>query len=129
MLRLAMAIGVAYALMGVALAISPDWFLSAVDWESRQGLYVAAGIRVAVGTVVLLAASAWRFPRVFRAVGAIALTAGLLIPFIPIGFWSEWIRWWMVDNLTLFRTIIAIAATLGGAFIAYASLPKGAAAP
>ncbi len=128
MSKLAMAVGFFYVLMGATLAVSPEWFLSVVDWPSRQGLYVSAGIRGIVGLVLLLAAPTSRFPRVFRVIGAIALTAGLLLPFVPIEFWGEVMRWWTVDHLTLFRTVLAIAATLGGAFVAYAAAPKGVAA-
>ncbi len=128
MSKLAMAVGLFYFALGVALGVSPEWFLSVVDWPSRQGLYIAAGIRVIVGLVLLLAASASRFPRVFRVIGAIALAGGLLLPFVPIEFWGEWMRWWTVDQLTLLRTILAASGTLFGAFIAYASVPRGAAA-
>jgi hypothetical protein len=44
--KLAMAVGFFYVLIRVALALSPQWFLSVVDWPSRQGLYVDAGFRV-----------------------------------------------------------------------------------
>ncbi len=127
MSKLAMAVGLVYVLLGTALAVSPEWFLSAMDWESRQGLYVSAGIRAVVGIVLLLAASNSRFPRVFRVIGVIALAAGLLLLFVPIEFWGDVMRWWTVDHLTLFRTVLATGATLGGAFIAYAAAPRRAA--
>jgi len=127
MWKLAVAVGLVYVLLGLALAVSPEWFLSALDWESRQGLYVSAGIRVVVGIVLLLAASTSRFPRVFRVIGAIALAAGLVLPFVSIEFWGEVMRWWTVDHLPLFRTFISTGATLGGAFIAFAAAPRRAA--
>ncbi len=127
MSKLAMAVGVLYFLLGVAVAVSPDWFLSVVDWPSRQGLYVAAGIRVIVGLVLLLAAPASRFPRVFRVIGAIALAAGMILPFVSIDFWGEWMRYWTVDQLTAFRTTLAISGTIFRAFMTYAAAPKGTA--
>jgi len=127
MSKLAMVIGVVYILIGVTLALFPEWFLSVVDWESRQGLYVAAGIRVVVGAVLLLAASTLRFPGLFRFIGALALAAGLMLALAPIEFWGQMMRWWVVDHATLFRTATAIGATLFGAFIVYSATPKGAA--
>jgi hypothetical protein len=126
MSKLAVAVGFLYVLMGATLAVSADWFLSVVDWESRQGLYVSAGIRGVVGLVLLVAAPTSRFPRVFRVIGVIALAAGLLMPFLPIEFWGEVIRWWTVDHLMLFRTLLAVAATLAGSFIVYAFATKSA---
>ena len=124
MSKMAMGLSFFYILMGVTIAISPEWFLSVVDWPSREGLYVSAGLRVVVGIVLLLAAPASRFPRTFRVFGAIALVAGLMLLSLPIEFWSPYLRWWTVDHLTLFRTILAIAATLVGAFFAYAATPR-----
>ena len=128
MLKLVMAVGFFTVLIGVAVGISPERFLSLVDWPSREGLYVAAGIRVVVGILLLLAAPASRFPRVFRVIGVIALVAGLLMPFVPIRFWGDFMRWWIVDHLALFRILLAIGAILLGSFLAYAATPKRTAA-
>ena len=125
--KLAMAVGVVYILLGVSLAVAPEWFLAIIDWESRQGLLAAAAIRVVVGLVLLLAAPSSKFPKVFRVFGTLALIAGLIILFIPLGFWAEHMRWWIVENTSLFRWVLATAAPLFGAFIAYASLPRRAA--
>ena len=46
--KLGMVVGVVYVLMGVSVAVAPEWFLS-VDWGSRQGLLTAAAMRVGVG--------------------------------------------------------------------------------
>ena len=46
---------------------------------------------------------------------------------VKIEFWGEAMRWWTVEHLTLFRAVLAIAATLGGVFIVYAAAPKAAA--
>ena len=123
MTKLVKVIGVGYILMGVLVAVYPEWFLS-VDWASRSGLFMAAGLRVVVGLVLILAASASRFPTVFRVVGGIALLAGLMLPFIPIDLWAGLMTWWMVDNVALLRVTMGIGATLGGGFIAWAAEPK-----
>ena len=128
MSKLAMALGFLYVALGATLAVFPEWFLSVVDWPSRHGLNVAAGIRAVLGIVLLLAAPTSRFPVVFRVIGALALAGGLLLPFAPIDLWGEFIRWWIVDQYTLFRVALGIAATLFGAFIVYAAAPRVATA-
>lgn len=123
MSKLTKAIGYFYILLGLSVVVVPDWFLS-VDWPSRQGLYIAAGLRVVIGFILILAASASRFPRVFRVFGGLALIAGLLMPFMSLLLWSEYMEWWMVDHYTLFRAIFAVAGTVLGGFLIWASEPK-----
>ena len=124
--RLAVALGAFYVLLGVMAAISPEWFVTVVDWGTRAGQLVAAGIRVVAGGILLLAASTSRFPRTFSVFGAIALVAGLLIPVLPIEFWAEYMHWWMVDQLQPFRAVMFIAGTAFGAFIIYGAKPRHA---
>ena len=124
MRRLARAIGVAYVLLGLSVAVSPERMISAADWESRQGLFVAAAIRVAVGLVLLLAAPTSRYPTMFRVMGTIALIVGLVMPLTPIEIFAEYMRWWMVENVGFFRAVFATAATLFGAFMVYAARPN-----
>ena len=123
MSKIAVAVGVAYMLMGLSQAVAPDWLLS-VDWGSRTGLMIAAGIRVVVGIVLLLAAPASRFPKVFKVIGVLALVAGCVLPFIPLEFWAHMMRWWTVEHPTAFRAGFGVSATLAGAFIAWAAVPK-----
>ena len=56
-------LGVAFILMGLWVAVFPDQLVSIVDWESQQGLYVAAGLRVVIGLVLVLSASSTRYPK------------------------------------------------------------------
>ena len=121
--KLAIAVGVAYVLLGVSVAVSPEWILS-TDWGSRRGLLFAAGIRVVVGVVLLFAARTTEYPRTFRVFGTVALVAGVIMPFVPLDSWAEYMRWWTVENTSLFRWIFATAATLFGAFVVYAALPR-----
>ena len=121
--KLGMVVGAVYVLMGVSVAVAPEWFLS-VDWGSRQGLLTAAAIRLSVGVALLVSASASKYPKVFRVFGTIALIAGLTMSFVPLDSWAEYMRWWTVENTSLFRWVFATAATLFGAFIVYAALPR-----
>ncbi|MDH3732885.1 MAG: hypothetical protein OEU54_05090 [Gemmatimonadota bacterium] len=122
--KLGMAVGVVYLLLGLSMAVSPGWFFSITDWTSRQGLLIAAVMRVVIGIALHLAAPASRYPRVFRVIGTIALVAGLIMLFIPLEFWAEHMQWWMVDNASAFRWILVLAATPFGAFVVYAARPR-----
>ncbi len=119
---LAMVLGVAFILVGVLVAVSPERLLSLADWESRRGLYIAAALRVVSGLVLILAAPASRSPTGFRIVGAIALLAGLVLPPIPTDRWTTFIRWWTKEHRNLYRASATVAILLG-TFIVYAALP------
>ena len=125
--KLAVAVGALYVLLGVSVAVTPEWFLSITDWGSRRGLLAAATIRIVVGFALILAAPTSKYPKTLRIFGIIALTAGLTMPFVPLDSWAEYMRWWIVENTSAFRWVFATAATLFGTFIVYAALPKRAA--
>ena len=122
--KLAVAVGSIYVLLGVSLAVTPDWFLSITDWESQRGLLTGAAVDVVVGFALILAASESKYPKTLRILGIIALIAGLTTPFIPLDSWAEYMRWWIVENASAFRWVFATAATLFGTFIVHAALPR-----
>jgi hypothetical protein len=122
--KLGVAVGVVYVLLGVSVAITPDLFLSITDWGSQRGLLAGAAMRVVVGIALLLAAPNSRYPRALRILGIIALIGGVTMPFIPLGFWAAYMRWWIVENASAFRWVFATAAMLFGTFIVYAALPR-----
>jgi hypothetical protein len=126
MSKIGVGAGVVFMLLGVSVAVYPDWLISAVDWESRSGLYVAAAMRVVMGAILILAAPTSRTPAAFRVIGGVAFVVGLLFPLIPLESWAKLIRWWTVENLTLYRAGSALAAIPFGAYIAYAARPKHA---
>lgn len=124
MSRLAVAFGVAMLLTGVTILVSPDLLLSLADWGSRGGLYFKALLGFVSGPVLILAARSSKFPKVFRVLGGFGLLAGLVLLLIPIDFWAEWVHYWTVENVTLYRVVGGPVAILEGAFITYAALPE-----
>lgn len=128
MSRLVIGLGGVFVLLGLWVLILPNQVVSIVDWESRQGLHVAAGMRVVTGLVLLLSASATRYPKGLRIFGVLVLLAGLGLPFIPIDSWSSLIRWWLVENLVVYRLGGGLFGMLFGAFLVHAALPKRSAA-
>ena len=124
MFRLVIGLGGVFILLGLWVLILPDQVVSIVDWESRQGLHVAAGMRVVTGLVLLLSASATRYPNGLRIFGVLILLAGLSLPFIPIDTWSGLIHWWLVENLVIYRLGGGVVGILLGSFLVHAALPK-----
>ena len=124
MSKLATGVGVAILLMGVTIVISPELLLSLADWGSRGGLYIKAGVALVTGPVLILAARTSKFPNVLRVLGGFGLLAGLVLPLIPIDFWTEWLHYWTVENVTLYRVVGGPLGILEGAFITYAALPE-----
>ena len=122
MTNLIRVVGFAYIFLGVSVAVYPDLMLS-VDWATRSGLYIAGGMRIVVGIILMQGAPTSRFPRTLRVFGAIAMFAGLVLLVFPLEPWVAYMKWWMEAQLSLFRVVMAIAATLFGAFMVYAARP------
>ena len=127
MSKLVIGLGVVFILMGAWIVLFPDQLLSAADWESRQGLYIAAGIRVVTGLVLLLSASATRYPRGLRVFGGLVLLVGLGLPFLPIHLWAEVMQFWLSEHFGVYRVVGGVVGMLMGAFLVHAALPKRAA--
>ncbi len=128
MSRLVMALGVTFVLMGLWIVAFPDQLVSIVDWESRQGLYVAAGMRILTGLVLVVSAPSTRYPRGLRIWGGLVLVAGLGLLLVPLDLWAGLIRWWLVDKLGLYRVFGGIVGMLLGAFLVHAARPERSAA-
>jgi len=124
MAKLVMGLGLVFILMGLVVLISPDRLVSLADWESRQGLYLAAGTRIIFGLVLLLSASYTRYPKGLRIFGGLVLLAGLSFPLIPTEVWTGIIRWWLVEHLDAYRFGGGLVGILLGSFLVHAALPE-----
>lgn len=119
-----MGLGIFVILLGLWIAVSPEGLVSVADWESRQGLNLAGGMRIVTGLILIVSASATRYPRGLRIFGGIVLLAGLGILFIPLDLWVGLIHWWLDEHLALYRLIGGIGGILLGAFLVHAALPE-----
>jgi len=86
------------------------------------GLYVVAGVRVCIGAVLLLAASAARMPRTVRVAGAVVVLAGIATPIFGVDRSRAVLDWVTVQGPGLMR-VDALLAMAVGLFILYAIGP------
>ena len=128
MSRSVMGLGVVFVLLGLWIAIAPDQFVSIVDWESRQGLYSAAGMRILIGLFLILAGSSTRYPRGLRIFGGVVLVAGLGLLFVPIDLWARLMHWVLLGDVMFLRVGGGLFGMLFGAFLVHAALPARPAA-
>ena len=61
---------------------------------TRQGLYIAAALRIAIGTSILIAADATAAPKIVRVLGAIIIIAGIATAFLDIKTAQQIADWW-----------------------------------
>jgi hypothetical protein len=125
---LIMALGVIMVLIAGAIGISPAWFFALADWEAQGGLYIAAAIRIISGVVLILGASASRYPKGLRIFGAVVLLAGVLILFTPLDLWAGLMRWVTVEHSAVFRVGGGVGGAVLGLFLIHAAKPKRTAA-
>jgi len=86
------------------------------------GLYVVAGVRLCVGAVLLLAASASRMPRTVRVAGAFVVLAGIATPIFGLDRSRAVLDWLTLQGPGLMRADALLAMALG-IFILYAIGP------
>jgi hypothetical protein len=88
-------------------------------------LYLAAALRVLLGTSLYFAAPRSRAPRAFRVIGALTIAAGLALPFLGIERFDALLAWWTAQGGGMTRLWAAGALTFG-LLVAYGVIPKEA---
>ena len=86
------------------------------------GLYVVAGVRLCIGAVLLLAASASRMPRTVRVAGAFVVLAGIATPICGVYRSRAVLDWLTLQGPGLMRADALLAMAVG-IFILYAIGP------
>ena len=110
-------------LIGAVGLISPASLEVMTDFApTTAGLYFAAGLRVVLGVALYMVAPKTRAPRTLRVFGVILVVAGLLLPFLGVGFIRGIMDWWLSLGTGIMRawSVMAIAF---GVLLAYAVFP------
>lgn len=111
---------VALGALGIA---SPSRLLGLVRrFQTPAGLYLAAGVRVALGVALFFAAPTSRAPEFIRILGVVIIVAGLITPFIGLERVRKLVDWWSARGATFVRAWAAFACAFG-LVLAYALVP------
>ena len=112
------AIAIAFSLFIVALGIlglvSPSRLLG-LDrfFQTPAGLYLAAGFRMVMGVVLLMAALASRAPDVLRVIGVVFILAGVITVFLGFERFRGFVDWWSAHGSSFARVWAVVALALG----------------
>jgi hypothetical protein len=121
---LALCVSLLLIVQGLIGLAAPDVFAGVVRFmQTAPAIYAAAGVRVAVGIVLLPAASASRLPIFLRVLGGFVLLGGLLTPFVGRQFAEVILQWWSSHGFALVRLFAAVSLALG-LVTAYAVAPR-----
>lgn len=120
----AMIVGLAIAGLGCVGLLAPSLLIEfGNSLLTETGLYIVAGVRVAVGLLLLFAARRSRMPRALRALGIVIIIAGLITPLFGVERSASMFNWLSAQGPALVRMVAIVAIALG-AFIVYAANPR-----
>src|SRR5258706_12922641 len=106
-----------FAGLGAMLVFLPDTVLAVVrDLNTPNGLFVAAGVRLLFGGLLLTAASTSRAPNLLRVFGALIFLAGLATPLFGTDRARNVIDALAADKGAYARMVGTLAIALGCAF-------------
>jgi hypothetical protein len=121
---LALCISLLLLVQGLIGLAVPDVFVGVVRFmQTSPAIYAAAAVRVAVGIVLLQAASTSRLPVFLRILGGFVLLGGLLTPFVGRQFAEVILGWWSSQGSALVPLFAAVSLVLG-LVTAYAVAPR-----
>lgn len=106
-------------IVGIVGIVSPDGGTTLRRWyyATPGRFYTVGAVRVAMGLVLILAASGW--PRTLRALGAIMCLQALVATFLGLEHARAIMEWEGMQGSTLLRAG-AVVALASGAFMAFA---------
>ena len=88
-------------------------------WQTREGLWVGAAIRLIFGLALWFAAPLSRFPTTLQVVGVIFIVAGIAMPFIGLVRFTSMVAWWL-NKPPSFTRVWAVATLALGVFFVWA---------
>ena len=107
----------------IAGIVSPDAMMTIRrSYYTPSGLYVGGAIRIAMGLVLILAASNSRWPRILRAFGALMCLQGIMANLLGLERARAVLEWEAIH--TAFLRAGATVALISGAIIAIAVTTK-----
>ena len=106
--------------LGLFAIINPDTLVAIGEYAvTPTGLYVIAAVRIVFGTVLVLAATASRIPRVLRVLGVIIVIAGVVTPLYGVDRTRAQFDW-LVSIGPIAIRLVGLAMMVVGGLIFYA---------
>lgn len=112
--------GLAILAAGLSGVASPARLLALVRWESQSGVYVATGLRLALGIVLLAAAPGLGHPKLAASLGVIALFASAGTALLGARRRLALVDWWLGQPAWRVRLASGCAAAFGVLLVALA---------
>jgi hypothetical protein len=117
--RLVVLIGATIAALGVFGVARPHALFALVSgWRPGVLLATAAGVRVMLGVIFLLAAPRCRFPRTIRALGFVALGTAAVVLVLGALRLEAIVQWWFSQPGPFVECMYAATVLFGG-FLVY----------
>lgn len=82
-------------------------------FDSRTGLWAAAGFRVIFGTALYQSAPTSHVPQILLVLGPIIVVAGLLTPLIGVARLYRIIQWWEAQGTVFTRVVAGFSLAFG----------------
>ena len=118
MVFLAMALSVLLIGFGLWGVVSPATLLAFLSrWQTREGLWAGAAIRLIFGLALWFAAPLSRFPTTLQVVGVISVVAGIAVPFIGLARFKSMVAWWLNKPPSFTRVWAVVTLALGVFFV------------
>ena len=119
----ALALGLAIAVLGILSIVSPESLVAMLrHLQTPAGLYFGAGFRMVLGISLFLSAPSSRYPDILRVLGPFFIVAGLILPLFGLEFFRSAIDAFL--SLGGWATRVWGLVALGfGLFIVYALAP------
>ena len=120
----ALVIGILIAGLGIFGLVAPDDFVAVIgEFQKRVTVYGVAGVRVAIGVILLLAAGTSRAPFLLGALGILIMLGGFATLFMP-GPLRQTVERWMADGSVMGLRIWCGVALAMGAFVVRSTMPR-----
>ena len=108
-------------IVGIGGIVSPDRFMTIrrLYYATPGRFYAAGAVRVAMGLVLILAASTSRWPRTLRALGAVMCLQAFTATLFGLERARAIMEWEAMQGTSLLRAGAVVALAAGG-FLAFA---------
>lgn len=115
MIPIVVLFGAAIAVLGLVGLVYPRALVHFIEsfWQSPRGIYLAIGIRIILGLVLIMSAWEARYPLAFQVLGVITLVAAAAGAVLGVSRLQKFIAWWLAKPLSFVRAWAFIAIGLG----------------